>query len=322
MYKANQAHRVNSGTYGSVIISDRLATKHFNREYPGVFLRELLINKYSSSMKCIVKMESYSIESMSITLERWDCSLWDLLLHTPLTMEEKMSILKDVLTGLEELHSHGVVHADIKSSNIMVRGRTRAALIDFSLSGPVGYARTDRTTRGYREPNPSSGTSSDVYSLGVVMVEMFCGVTIATSPSYSTMNRIVRSMPRSPVRVVLANVFGKREARMGVRDILRLLFPEVHFSPSSMNYPERDLNEKGREGLSHADPHSSLISFVRSLPSSVVSASSVEKAIEAIALSLYTSNCHSLDLCTISHHLTSVIESGDVSKLFKFSCES
>jgi len=56
--------------------------------------------------------------------ELYDISLGDFLKKHPLTMAGKRHVLKSVVQGLESLHSHAVVHADLKPANILLRGRT------------------------------------------------------------------------------------------------------------------------------------------------------------------------------------------------------
>ncbi|MBT8396125.1 MAG: protein kinase, partial [Gemmatimonadetes bacterium] len=48
-----------------------------------------------------------------------------------LTPEEIPAILRQVCAGLEEAHKKGIVHRDIKSSNIMVTEQGQAKIMDF-----------------------------------------------------------------------------------------------------------------------------------------------------------------------------------------------
>ncbi|XP_043703569.1 L-type lectin-domain containing receptor kinase S.1-like [Telopea speciosissima] len=101
--------------------------------------------------------------------------------------EERRRVLGDVAEGLNYLH-HGwdqmVLHRDIKSSNILLDSDMRGRLGDFGLAKLYQHGQTPSTTRvvgtyGYLAPelaNVAAPTvASDVYSYGVVVLEVACG---------------------------------------------------------------------------------------------------------------------------------------------------
>jgi Tol biopolymer transport system component len=103
-----------------------------------------------------------------------------------------LEILEQVAAGLEEVHRCGIIHRDLKPSNIFLvpepLGDGRAVVMDFGLARNLSEAdlRQTRTgmvmgTRLYMPPElpKAAGVFSDVYSLGVVILEM---VTGAPSP--------------------------------------------------------------------------------------------------------------------------------------------
>ncbi|XP_074030036.1 eukaryotic translation initiation factor 2-alpha kinase 1 [Leptinotarsa decemlineata] len=90
------------------------------------------------------------------------------------------NILKQLLTGLEYIHSKGVVHHDIKPSNIFVQIEHDDLLIqlgDFGLACPLQSARHSLAlgTKLYAAPEQIAGKcnfKSDIYSLGIVLFEL------------------------------------------------------------------------------------------------------------------------------------------------------
>jgi serine/threonine protein kinase len=112
-------------------------------------------------------------------------SLQDLLdqAHV-LRPESAISIMRDVLAALDCGHQNGIIHRDVKPSNILL-GRSRAYLIDFGVAVVVGETRYTRTgglvgTAEYTSPEqilrPSTvDHRTDVYSAGVVLYEMLAG---------------------------------------------------------------------------------------------------------------------------------------------------
>ncbi|KAM6976485.1 mitogen-activated protein kinase kinase kinase 8 [Aplochiton taeniatus] len=111
----------------------------------------------------------------------------------PMREFEIIWVTKQVLRGLEYLHSHNVIHHDIKPSNIVLMS-DKAALVDFGLTVQMTeeiYTPGDlRGTEMYMSPEVvlcrGHNTKTDIYSLGTTIIHMQTG-----SPPW------VRRYPRS-----------------------------------------------------------------------------------------------------------------------------
>jgi non-specific serine/threonine protein kinase len=98
-----------------------------------------------------------------------------------LTMDDAVSIISQVASGLQEAHERGIIHRDIKPANIMLTEKGQAKIVDFGIAKLIGKARLTRTgttigTVAYMSPEQAKGEEvdhrSDIWSMGVVLYEM------------------------------------------------------------------------------------------------------------------------------------------------------
>ncbi len=112
-------------------------------------------------------------------------TLNDLLRGKPLPLDQIRSIMTHVGDALDYAHSQGVVHRDVKPSNILVDERGNCMLTDFGigkiLTGTTQLTRTGDVigTPAYMSPEQGLGKDldgrSDIYALGVILYEMVTG---------------------------------------------------------------------------------------------------------------------------------------------------
>jgi len=91
-----------------------------------------------------------------------------------------IAIVRECLAALAALHREGIVHGDVKSSNIMVKRTGNAKIIDIGSAIALDDMPPNRTcTPAYAAPEVLEGTEntprSDLASLGYVLIEMLSG---------------------------------------------------------------------------------------------------------------------------------------------------
>jgi len=107
--------------------------------------------------------------------------------HAPLTLENKLAILRQICDGLYHAHQRGVVHRDIKPANIFLLPAGQVKILDFGIAQIAAAAATTHgdLTRGmmmgtprYMAPEQVRGQAdhrSDIFSVGAVAYELFSG---------------------------------------------------------------------------------------------------------------------------------------------------
>lgn len=111
-------------------------------------------------------------------------SLQGTLTGKPIDLSTAISIVAQIASALAYAHAHGVVHRDVKPSNILLTKEGRALLSDFGIAKASEQSRITLTgtlvgTPQYMSPEQADGRAvdhrSDLYALGVVLYQMLTG---------------------------------------------------------------------------------------------------------------------------------------------------
>lgn len=135
----------------------------------------------------VVKIHGYGIHAGReyLAMDYFPCGDLKSRLKHPLSYLQALRYARRVAEALQVVHSHGLMHRDLKPPNIMLRPDASIVLIDFGLAKRVG-SLTRRTAAGvlrgspyYMSPEQTLGLDldhrSDLYSLGVILFELLSG---------------------------------------------------------------------------------------------------------------------------------------------------
>ncbi len=110
--------------------------------------------------------------------------------------DKALDIALQLCAGLGAAHDKGVLHRDLKPENVMLDGQGKVRITDFGLAGLEDSIRGDDVRSGtpaYMSPEQLTGSSvsarSDVYSLGLVLYELFTGKKAFEGKTFSEMLR-------------------------------------------------------------------------------------------------------------------------------------
>ncbi len=125
-----------------------------------------------------------------------------------LAPDRASSIARQICAGLAAAHESGVLHRDLKPSNVMIDERGVARITDFGLAELATAVREERVREGtprYMAPEQLAGEGltfqSDLYSLGLVLYELFTGQPGYPGGTLDEIKRQRRERPPAPSRL-------------------------------------------------------------------------------------------------------------------------
>lgn len=113
------------------------------------------------------------------------------------TIPQIKCYMKQLLEGLRYLHKSGILHRDVKGSNILLNNRGELRITDFGLARPVEENRRHYTpgvvTRWYRPPELLLGATEydsavDLWGAGCILAEMY--IKKPLFPGQSDLNQL------------------------------------------------------------------------------------------------------------------------------------
>ena len=166
--------------------------------------------------------------NVQLLFEKHDMDLRRFINRSPITQGPATFLALGLFSAVDYVHSHAILHRDIKPQNILVQSQPLAAILgDFGLArkllpvlevGQQQELSPDVCTLWYRAPeillaHHAYGYPSDVWSMGIVLVEMAIGTPpLADSSEIGMLFKMFREFG-TPKQALWSELTGMQEYR-------------------------------------------------------------------------------------------------------------
>ncbi|MGM9991351.1 MAG: serine/threonine-protein kinase [Candidatus Bruticola sp.] len=186
-----------------------------------------------------------------------------------LSPEELLLLTADLCDAIQHAHSKGIIHRDLKPDNIFVTHQGKIKILDFGLAKlsldtdltALTRSGTALGTCTYMSPEQAEGKEatprSDLYSIGVMLYEFFCGLTPfsaaeASEVLYMQVNRnpkppcdVDQHIPLEISNLILRLMSKNPENRPSSAAILKEEIRTIikHLQEGTVNYKQNQMSD-------------------------------------------------------------------------------
>jgi serine/threonine-protein kinase len=220
--------KIGKGAFGTVllmedtIVEERLILKFLNpnvsndEEMMKRFVHEL---RYSRKIthKNVIRIYDflYIRGNYAISMEYFPSHTLggEIINEKPVALKRAVKFGIDIATGMAVAHQAGIVHRDLKPANVLINNEGLLKIVDFGVAAAQSQGDTQLTKTGYVIGSPKYmapeqilgkkvDERADIYSLGVILYEMFCGVPpYSRGDHMSVMYQHVQGKARPPIDI-------------------------------------------------------------------------------------------------------------------------
>src|SRR5271165_4232787 len=220
--------KIGKGAFGTVllmedtIVEERLILKFLNpnvsedEEMMKRFVHEL---RYSRKIthKNVIRIYDflYIRGNYAISMEYFPSHTLggEIVNEKPVELKRAVKFGIDIATGMAVAHQAGIVHRDLKPANVLIDNDSLLKIVDFGVAAAQSQGDTQLTKTGYVIGSPKYmapeqilgkkvDERADIYSLGVILYEMFCGVPpYSRGDHMSVMYQHVQGKARPPIDI-------------------------------------------------------------------------------------------------------------------------
>src|SRR6202167_4453959 len=220
--------KIGKGAFGTVllmedtVVEERLILKFLNanvssdEEMMKRFVHEL---RYSRKIthKNVIRIYDflYIRGNYAISMEYFPSHTLggEIINEKPVELKRAVKFGIDIATGMAVAHQAGIVHRDLKPANVLIDNSGLLKIVDFGVAAAQSQGDTQLTKTGYVIGSPKYmapeqilgkkvDERADIYSLGVILYEMFSGVPpYSRGDHMSVMYQHVQGKARPPIDI-------------------------------------------------------------------------------------------------------------------------
>jgi serine/threonine-protein kinase len=220
--------KIGKGAFGTVllmedtVVEERLILKFLN---PNVSADEEMMKRFVHELRYSRKITHKNViriydflyirGNYAISMEYFPSHTLggEIVNEKPVVLKRAIKFGIDIATGMAVAHQAGIVHRDLKPANILIDNEGLLKIVDFGVAAAQSQGDTQLTKTGYVIGSPKYmapeqilgkkvDERADIYSLGVILYEMFSGVPpYSRGDHMSVMYQHVQGKARPPIDV-------------------------------------------------------------------------------------------------------------------------
>ncbi|HLW25390.1 MAG TPA: HEAT repeat domain-containing protein [Steroidobacteraceae bacterium] len=220
--------KIGKGAFGTVllmedtVVEERLILKFLN---PNVSSDEEMMKRFVHELRYSRKITHKNViriydflyirGNYAISMEYFPSHTLggEIVNEKPMELKRAVKFASDIATGMAVAHQAGIVHRDLKPANVLIDNEGLLKIVDFGVAAAQSQGDTQLTKTGYVIGSPKYmapeqilgkkvDERADIYSLGVIMYEMFCGVPpYSRGDHMSVMYQHVQGKARPPMEI-------------------------------------------------------------------------------------------------------------------------
>ncbi|HWW28590.1 MAG TPA: HEAT repeat domain-containing protein [Steroidobacteraceae bacterium] len=220
--------KIGKGAFGTVllmedtVVEERLILKFLN---PNVSSDEEMMKRFVHELRYSRKITHKNViriydflyirGNYAISMEYFPSHTLggEIVNEKPVALKRAVKFAVDIATGMAVAHQAGIVHRDLKPANVLIDNDLLLKIVDFGVAAAQTQGDTQLTKTGYVIGSPKYmapeqilgkkvDERADIYSLGVIMYEMFSGIPpYSRGDHMSVMYQHVQGKARPPIEI-------------------------------------------------------------------------------------------------------------------------